>query len=811
MEWITAVVDDVRFAVRTLARRPAFAIIAAGTLGLGIGAATAMFSLVDGILLRPLPYPTPSQLVEVMQSYPEKGLDRWTLSQKGLVMYRDGMRTVDALAGHARQGVTLNQNGVAERVIAEVVTGDFFKALGAAPLIGRTIDRNDDQPRTTPVAVLSYGFWQSHFGGDRGVLTKTLDLGQSVQVVGVMPRGFSFPTSDVQLYLPLGLDPSHAHPNFLTGLARLRRGATPEQARREATRLMWDWARTEPGMLGPMVEPRQTKMRVLVTDLRSAMTGNVAHTLAVLQGSVLLILLIAIANVATLVTSRGASRSRELAMRAALGASRGRIVRQVVTESLVLAAFGGAIGIVAARLLVNAVTHSDVVSLPRVEEIAVSAPVLVVAIALSAIAGILFGLAPAVAVSRLQLRDSLSGEKSSSSSGMRKLNNLLIVTQVGLSFVLLVSAGLVVKSFERLLQTNLGFDPANVTSISVPIPGQRYLGRNSDRLLVFIENLVTRVNQQPGVTSAAVVFPALYANDVNTDNYLIEGRAPSTAAGSESQTVQYSVSPGFFRALRIPLLYGRDFTFDDRKETDRVVVVDEALASRYWKGRDAIGKRIRMSGDTTWRTIVGVVGSIRDESVAASARPHTYFPYPQFLGSRPTVVVRSAGDAAAAVAAVRRVVGELDSAVPLDNVHPLAAAISQSLEERHVTELLLVGFASIAVLLAACGLYGVMSLYVTNRYREFGIRAAIGAAPRALVNLVMREGVGLAGAGVLLGALGSMLATHWLRSLLYEVHPNDPAVFALLSIALLAVAAISCYVPARRAAQSDPLLALRSE
>lgn len=811
MQWISALAGDVRFASRTLARRPVFAIIAVGTLALGIGAATAMFSLVDGILLRPLPYPAPSQLIEVMQSYPEKGLERWTLSQAGLVMYRDRMTSLDALAGHARQGVTLNENGNVERVIAQVVTGDFFKVLGSRPLMGRALDREDDRPHTATVAVLSYGFWQSHFGGDRGILTKTLDLGQPVRIVGVMPQGFSFPTPDVQLYLPLGLDPTRAHPNFITGLGRLKRDATPDQARREATKLMWDWARTAPGMLAPNVEPRQTRMSALVTPLRSAMTGSVARTLGILQASVLLILLIAIANVATLVTSRGASRTRELAMRAALGASRTRIAGQMVTESLVLGAIGGACGVMAAWILVKAITHADVISLPRVEEVSVNGAVLLFAIVLSATSGVLFGLAPVLAVRRLQLRDNLSGDKSSSSGGARALNNVLIVGQVGLSFVLLVSAGLVTKSFERLLQTNLGFEATNVTSISLAVPGQRYFGPNVDRLLTFNENVVTRLNQQPGVTAAAIVFPAVFANDVNTDNYLIEGRAPTTAAGSESQTVQYSITPGFFRALRIPLLYGRDITFADRKETDPVVVVDEALASRYWKGGEAVGKRIRMTGDTTWRTIVGVVGSIRDESVAAAGRPHSYFPYPQFLGGRPNVVIRTAGDPAAAVSAVKRVVSELDSGVPLDNAHPLAAAISQSLQERRVTEILLAGFAAAALVLAACGLYGVMSLYVVNRYREFGIRAAIGAEPGALVKLVLREGVGLAAVGIVLGGLGSLLATSWLRSLLYEVQPHDPTVLLVLSVGLLGVAGVSCYMPARRAAHTDPLIALRSD
>ena len=815
-EFFESVWSDLRHAARGLRRQPAFAAIAIVTVALGIGTTTAMFSLVDGILLRPLPYPASSQLVEVMQSYPEKGLDRWTLSQQNLVMYRDEVKSFDALAGHFRQGVTLNENGSAERLIAAIVTGEFFTVFRVKPLLGRTIDRSDDQPRSSPVAVLSYDFWQSHFGGDRAVVGRMLELGEPVQIIGVMPRGFSFPTADVELYLPLGLDASRAHPNFLMGVARLKAGVGPEKASAEATKVMWNWARTAPGMLGQNVEPRQTKMAARVTPLVTAMTGGVAHVLAILQAAVLLVLLISIGNVATLIISRGASRARELAMRTALGATGRRIVRQILTESVLLAAIGGALGVAAAYVLVRVVTHSELLSLPRVQEVSVNPSVLLFASAISAISGILFGLAPAFAVRRLTLSASLAGEKSSSTTATRRVNDLLIVAQVGLSFVLLITAGLVVKSFQRLLQTNLGFDPSDVTSITVPLPGQRYLGvKNQDRQIAFVNNLIARINAMPAITSAAVVFPAIYANDVNTDSFLVEGRTPPTTAGSETQTVQLSVSPGFFRVLRIPLLFGRDFSLGDRNETERVVIVDQALASRYWSGAggvaDAIGKRIRMAGDTSWRTIIGVVGSIRDESVAADPRPHTYFPYPQFLGSRPTVVVRSAGSPSVAVSTVKHVIGDIDPGVPIDNVHPLAAAIAQSLEDRHVTEVLLAGFAILAVLLAACGLYGVMSLYVANRYREFGIRAAIGAAPRTLVSLVMKEGVGLAIAGVLVGGVGSVVATRWLRSLLYEVRPGDPVVFALISLGLLVVAASSCYLPARRAAQSDPLVTLRGD
>lgn len=813
MQWLDLLQSDLRFGLRTLRSRPAFAIVTALTLALGIGSAAAMFTLVDSILLRPLPYRSPGQLVEVLQAYPEQGLERWSLSQANVADYASRVREFAAFAAHARTGTTLQGEGAAERLVAEVATPNLFDVLGVKAAMGRAFTAAEGVRGNDDVVVLSYDYWQSRFGGAKGVIGKVLDLdGTPTQVIGVAPAGFAFPRPDVQVYLPLALDPTRMHPNFLTGLARLRPGVSADQARRAMTQVMWDWTSKQPGMLPAGTDPRTTHMHGLVTPLRTAMTGSVARPLAVLQAAVMVILLIAIANVATLVSSRAAARSREIGVRTALGATPGRLTRQLLTESLALAVIGGALGCALAALLVRAFTHSGIVSLPRIEEVGVNWHVLAFALAVTGASGVLFGLAPLIGAVRLELVASLTGAKASAHRGARRLNNTLVVGQIALSFVLLVAAGLVLESFQKLLRTDLGFDPHDVTSMTMALPAQRYGMADKTQNVVFTAALIDRIRSIPGVTAAAAMFPAIYANDVNTDGYLVEGPATPNEANSAAQTVQISATPGLIATLRMHLVYGRDFTSADQKTSVPVVIVDDALAHRYWTGDEAIGKRIRMSGDTTWRTIVGVVRSIRDENVATPARPHTFFPYAQNPGSRPTLAVRTtATTSASTLAAIQRTIAALDPSIALDNVRPLSDAIGRSLEDRHVTELLLTGFAVAALALAAIGLYGVMALYVAGRQREFAVRAAIGAAPRRLIAHVLREGATLAVVGLLIGGAAAMLASRWFRSLLYDVSPNDPIVFTALATMLLVVAVAACGIPAARAARSDPARPLRAD
>jgi predicted permease len=811
MELFESILTDARYAYRSLRKTPGFTIVATLTLALGIGVTSAMYSLVDGILLRPLPFPHPERLVQFRQAYPEKGLDHWPLSQENLAMYRDRATDFESFAGYTRRGVTLQGTGRPERLSGARVTGDFFAVLGVRAALGRTIVRDDDRPNDNNVIVLTDGFWQSHFAGDRSVIGRVVDIdGLPTRVIGVMPPGFAFPRPDISVYLPLGLDPTRRFGWFLTGIGRLKPGATVHQAELETTALMWNWARVAPGLMPGGVDPRSTQMKTLVTPLHTAMTGDVARPLAVLQAAVVVILLIAIANVATLVTSRASGRSREMALRTAIGATRRRIVRQLLTESVALASLGGLVGIALAYVLVRTFTHSSAISLPRIGEVTVSVRVLLFTLAVSVASGVLFGLSPVLHSVRRRLADALaSGGKDSAHGSARRLNMTLVVTQLALSVVLLVSAGLVLKSFQRLAGTNLGFEPRGVTSVIMPLPQQKY--GDDAKVVAMAGEIVDRVRAIPGVRAAAVTDALPYSGNVNSDGYLIEGHAPPAAAGSETQTVQLPVTPGYFATLQIPLLHGRDFTSGDRANSLPVVIVDDELAHRYWKAGDAIGKRMRLTGDTTWRTIVGVVGSIRDIDAAQESTPHSYFPYSQNADSYMTLAIRTDGDPRPVIASVRRTIAELEPSVPLDNVRPLSESVAQALDNRRLTEILLASFSLLAATLAGVGIYGVMSLQVANRRREFGIRLAIGAEPRNLVRRVMGEGLVLALAGVGVGIAGALVATRWVRALLYDVSPTDPVVFTALSLGLLALAVGSCYLPARRAARSDPLIALRAD
>ena len=810
MEWIESIWSDARYAVRTLRRMPAFTAVATITLALGIGATSAMFTLVDGILLRPLPYPDADRLVRVVQAYPEKGLDSWGLSQENLAMYRDRATDFEAFAGYRVSSMTMRAERGPQRVPAARVTAQFFKAIGVNPALGRPFAEDEDAPGRANAVVLSYGLWQTQFGGSASVLGQTIDLdGQPMRVVGVMPRGFEFPRPEVRLWVPMGLDPTRRFGWINGGLGRLRPGVSTEHAARQTTAIMWDWARREPDLIGvASIDPAKTKMRTIVTPLHEAVTGRSARPLTVLLAAVGLILLIATANVATLLSSRAAARQREIGVRTALGATRGRVLRQLLTESVALALLGAAVGVALAVASVRAFTHSSLASLPRIDEVHVDGRVLAFTLGVSVVSGVLFGLLPALHGARSRLTSDLTaGQRESSHRSTRRANNVLVVAQLSLSVVLLVAAGLVLKSFQRLTQIDLGFRADDVTSIALALPS-RYNSAAAET--PFVAQLLAQVRAVPGVKGAALGWSLPFEGNSNYDGYLIEGR-PVPPSGNEGQTLQTAVSPGYFDALRIPLLFGRDFTTGDDTTSMAVAVVDESLAKRYWAGAEALGKRIRVTGDTTWCTIIGIVGPTRDMDPANNPGPHMYVSLPQAGGTRLSLAVRTSGDGVGVVPAVRSTIARLDPSIPLDDARALSTVVDQSLATRRLTEILLAGFALLAVTLASVGIYGVMSLHVANRHREFGIRLAVGAEPGRLIRLVLGEGALLAMTGVGLGVLGALGATRWIQSLLYGVSATDPLVFMLLPLTLACVALASCYLPARRAARSDPLVALRSE
>jgi predicted permease len=812
MDWLESIAADVRFAVRTLRRAPAFTAIATLTLALGIAATTAIFTLVNGILLRPLPYPHAEQLVRVIQSFPEKGLDWWPLSQQNAASYKRDVTDFAHFAAYYPRGVTLTGDGAPERLLALHVTGDFFATLGVPATLGRTVADSEVTPSSAPVAILGYGFWQSHFAGKSSVIGKMIDLdGTPTRILGVMPKGFSFWRPDVPMFIPFAVNPTKRYGWYLGGVGRLKNDVSLVHAERQATTSMWNWARENHNLLWPKpLEPEATRMRAVLTPLQTVVTGDVRRPLLVLQAAVALLLLIAIANIATLVSSRAAARTPEIAVRTALGASARRVARQLITESLVVAAIGGVIGAILGVAGVRVFATWTDNALPRIREVGADGRVLAFALVVSVASGVLFGLAPALRMARnRRLADDLAGtQKGSARAATRRLNNAMIVTQMALSLVLLVSAGLLTKSFRRLVQTDLGFEPRGVLTLTVPLPTQKYANREATPPATAA--IVERVGRLPGVRSVAAATSLPYSG-ITTDGFIVEGRRPPPSAGAETQVVQLAATPGYFRTLQIPMRYGRDFASTDRDGTLPVVIVDEEFARRFWTGSDALGKRMHFTGDTTWLTIVGVVGSVRDQDAAQEGLPHAYTPYAQEPGTEPKLVITTTGDVATVLTEVRRAVAELEPGAPVADVRVLSDAVAQALANRRMTEVLLAGFACIALLLAVVGIYGVTNLYVTSRTREFGIRIAVGAEPSRVVRLVLREGLVLACAGVAIGVAGALFATRWIASLLYQVSPTDPVIFTGLAIGLAAVAVASCYRPAKRAAAADPMSALRAD
>ncbi len=808
MEWLESVVSDLRYAFRTLRRAPAFAVVATLTLAIGIGATTAMFTLVDEILLRPLPYPDAGRIIRLIQSYPEIGLDTWGVSQQNIAMYRDRATDFESFAGYRSAGLTLAGDGRADRLDAAWVTAEFFHVLGIGPARGRAFTPDEDTKGNNNVAILSDAFWQSRFAGRADALGSTIDLdGRPIRIVGVMPPGFDFPHAETQVWLPMGLDPSRRFGWINSGIGRLKTNVSVEHAREQTTAIMWDWARREPNLAGrKSIPPERTHMATIVAPLQEAMTKRTARPLIVLLAAVGLILLIAIANVATLLSSRAAIRQREIGLRAALGATSGRVMRQLLTESVALALLGASAGIALAFGAVRVFTNSRIVALPRLQEVHVDGRVLAVTLALTIASGVLFGILPALHSVRARATGELTTRETAQRS-VRRLNSGLVVAQLALSVVLLIAAGLMLESFDRLTSLDLGFRPQGVTAVALPLPTRYNSASTANPLFATV---LEHVRATPGVRSAALAWGLPFEGQANYDGFLVEDR-PTPPSGAEGQTYQVGVSPDYFATMGIPLLLGRDVSAADDTTGVPVAVIDESIAKRYWKGGDAIGKRIRVTGDTTWLTIVGIVGAIHDDDATQLPAPHLYVSLAQNGSQRVTLAIRTAADAGGAVRSVKSTLSKLDSSIPLDGVRALASVVGDSLATKRLTEILLAAFAAMAVLLAAVGIYGVMSLSVANRRREFGVRLAIGAEPRALVRLVLREGATVAAAGVGIGVIGALVATRWMASLLYDVSPTEPAVFVSLSVLLGAIAVGSCFIPALRASRSDPLAALRAD
>jgi putative ABC transport system permease protein len=798
---------DLRYGIRSLLKRPGFSAVAVITLALGIGANSAIFSAVNAVLLRPLAFPESERVVLIEGVNPLEGITRSSVSVPDVVDWQQQNQSFDQLAAYISGGSLITSKDETERVRASDVSADFFALMRINAIQGRTLQPHDSQPGSEPVAVLSYGLWQKRFGGDPAIVgSKPMIDGKSTTIVGVLPPGFDHPQQS-ELWAPFHLNAATERRNnrYVGAIARLKPGVTTEAAQADlqaiSYRLAQSYGETNLGW------------SVIVSSLHDNLVGRTRTPLLVLLGAVALVLLIACANVANLLLARANSRQKEIAVRTALGASRLRIIRQLLTESVLLSLLGGAAGFGISVWLTRLLIALSPANTPRFDEIQIDGRVFLFTLGLALLTGLLFGIAPALQTSRLDITKNLkdTGRHGSGNERHNRIGSGLIVTEVALSLMLLVGAGLLMKSYMRLYQVNPGFNPDGVLVLRLGLTPGKY-PQGEPRAQIF-RQAIEKIKTVPGVESVGGVLTLPLGADTFSlgRGYVREGR-PLTAA--ESGNANYlAATPDYFRAMQIPLINGRTFTDRDNSESPKVVMINETMAGQLWPGESPIGKRITIWPDEDFpREIVGIVGDTR-AALDFPAGLQMYVPYAQdpTWGSLRLAIRTSTNDPSSLASAVRNEIGALDKALPVYSVRTMNDVLSTSVADRRASMLLFTAFAIVALLLSVIGIYGVTAYYVTQRTREIGIRMALGAQVRDVLKLVLRQGTLLVLVGVAVGVAGAFALTRLISTLLFGVSPVDTLTFAGASFCLLLVGLIACYVPARRAAKVDPLVALRYE
>jgi putative ABC transport system permease protein len=813
--------QDVRYGWRVLQRSPGFAAVAALTLAIGIGANAAIFSAVDAILLRPLPYSDPSRIVLVWNTDPNRNIVHGTVSPAEFLDWREMNHVFEEIAALRPSYVTVTGGGEPEQVWGIHVTGNFFRLFGIRPVLGRDFSPLEEQLGHERVAMISHGFWESRFGRDPAIVGKSVVIDyQPYQIVGVLPENFSlFGTSTaLDIWVPYAFNRAQLdRSDFeLLVFARLKRGEPIRQAQAEMETINAALKKKYPNS--------DQKKGVHVAGYQTELTSNVRPALLVFLAAVAFVLLIACANVANLMLARAASREREIALRSTLGAGRARILRQLLTESVLLAGIGGALGVIVAFggiRFIHAALPGGIQEVPRSSGVQLNGAVLAFTVGLSLLTGIFFGLAPALQISRSDLSESLKEGSRGSTSGRRThlLRSSLIVSEVALSLLLLVGAGLLTRSFVQLMSENLGFNPSNLLTMQVWLPENHYSA--PAQVTGFFHQVLDRVDVVPGVKAASAVNFLMFTHWADFCDFDIAGRA--TPPKGDEFTSRYRVIDWqYLRTMGIRIESGRDLTAADGPDGPGVVLVNEALVRRYWPNENPVGKQIRIhlpavkspwqpQPRDSWLTIVGVVGDIREWDWGLDKLPGLYLPYEQNPSRLMSIVVRENGDPGEIVSAVRHIVASLDGNQPVTAVHMMDELLAQSLAQRRLSMVLLAVFATVAMLLAAVGIYGVMAYAVAQRRHEIGIRMALGAEPSDVLRMIVGHALCLAGIGVGIGLISSALLMRYLRSQLYGVHAVDPATFAGVSVVIVGVAMMSSYFPARRATRVDPLVALRYE
>jgi putative ABC transport system permease protein len=805
--------QDIRTAFRSLRRTPGFSAVAVLTLAIGIGGTTAIFSVVDGILLRPLPYPDSHAIVSVSRSSANGGAGG-AFSSADYLDYKRDSRTFAALAGYRQAIVDLTGTGDPIRLTAMETTAGFFDVFGVPALLGRVYTERTDAPTGPRIAVVGEGLWRDHLGGDPAVVGRTIHLnGVPTVVAGVMPAFFVHP-SEVDLWMlaprdvptsPVAIDGdalADREVQYFQAIGRLKSDISIAQANADlqliSERLQREFATTNAGE------------GTIATAYQDVLVGDVRTALLVLLGAVGFVLSIACANVAGLLLARGAGRRRELAVRTALGAGRGRLVRQLLTESLVLAVTGGALGLVIAKWGVDGLLALAPENLPRIDDVRLDVRVAAIAMATSAVVGILFGIVPALQGTKLGLTDALK-DGGRTGTLRTRTQKLIVVSEVAMALVLLIGAGLMITSFARLRAVDPGFTVTNLVLVWVPLPQARY---DSPAQARFYSQLSERLRENPVTAQSALSFPTPFGGGNAAGAYIAEG-APPQARSERPVAEMASVSPGYFSTMGIRLLRGRDLALTDTRDRPGAVVVNQTLAEREWPGQDPLGKRLSLGNESAdpnaWLTVVGVVADSKRQELEAGPRPAVYLSVNAFTLPFMGVLVRTDAGEAAALTAVRTAVRTLDPQLPVSEVETIDRVLERATGQPRFRATLIGAFAAAALLLAAVGLYGLISYSVAQRVPEIGVRLALGATPAQVGRLVLGQGLALAAAGVALGLVGALAATRLLKGLLFSVSATDPTIYALLALLLLSIAALACGVPMRRAMRVEPITALRAE
>ncbi|HJP93207.1 MAG TPA: ABC transporter permease [Pyrinomonadaceae bacterium] len=815
MDWAVIVenlLKDIRYGVRGLVKRPGFTIVALVTLALGIGANTAIFSVVNAVLLRPLPFKDPEQLVIVWEDATFAGFPRNTPAPANYVDWKTQNQSFTDMAATSESSFNLTGDGEPERVPADAVTANFFPLFGVQPLLGRGFLPEEDRPGGNKVAVLSYSLWQTRYGGDRQIINREILLnGEKYSVVGVTPAGFQFLEKDVRLWVPLALTPkqlANRGGHYLTVVARLKPGVVLSQAQADMNGIMRRIATDHPN------ETFDGKLTAIVLPMRDQLVGEARGSLVVLLVAVAFVLLIACANVAGLLLARAVGRRREVALRMALGAGRARVIKQLLTESLLLSLVAGVLGTLLAywsfTFLEGLVPPEMAIS----TTLNLDTRILIFTILVSIVTGVIFGLVPALQAARVDLNEALK-QSSTRTTSTGRLRSALIVLEVALSLVLLIGAGLLIQTLFQIFQQYSFLEPEKILTMRTELPKEKY--KEPQQRNQFFEQVLDRVEHLPGIMSAGYTTSVPLSWKGGTSGFYPEG-TKSPIPGMAYDANHRQVSANYLQTMNIPLRQGRYFDQRDNEQSVPVAIINETMARQYWPGENAIGRRFKLGDpdeEIPWRQIVGIVADIRQMGLDEPVKAEMYLPYQQ-VKDQPwytprDLVIRTSGDMSSLVGSVRQVIREVDPDQPISNVATMAELLGTEASQRRMGMIMLVAFAALALLLASIGIYGVLAYFVTQHTNEIGLRMALGATRGNILFLVLKKGMGLTLLGVAIGVVVAFAATRLMSSLLFGVNAADPLTFTAVPLLLASVALLACYLPARRATKVDPLVALRYE